>query len=59
MAETKVAVGDPTEKIVEVSNNYSVVAVADSGKKWFHRLFVSGVAYNVMGASNTSVLNVR
>jgi len=59
VAEAKVAVGDPTEKIVEVSNDYLVVAVADSGKKWFHRLFVSGVAYNVMGASNTSVLNVR
>lgn len=59
VAETKIGLGDPREQIVSVGNDYSVIAVADSGKTWFHRLFVSGVAFNVMGASTTSVLNVR
>ncbi|NKB19377.1 MAG: hypothetical protein GKS01_02425 [Alphaproteobacteria bacterium] len=54
-----VGVGDPTDEIVKVSDNYSVVAVADSGKKIFRRLFVGGTAFRVMGAANTSVLNVR
>lgn len=59
IAGTLVGVGDPREQIVRHGNDYSVIAVADSGKKWFHRLFVSGVAFNVMGAATTSVLNVR
>lgn len=57
--DTRLAVGNPTEQIIKVGNDYTVVAVADSGKNWFHRLFVSGVAFKVMGASTTSVLNVR
>lgn len=59
VAGTEIGLGDPREQIVKVGNDYSVIAVADSGKTWFHRLFVSGVAFNVMGASTTSVLNVR
>jgi nucleotide-binding universal stress UspA family protein len=59
VAGTEIGLGDPKEQIVKMGNDYTVVAVADSGKTWFHRLFVSGVAFNVMGASKTSVLNVR
>jgi nucleotide-binding universal stress UspA family protein len=59
VAETLVRIGHPIEQIVEAGSDYSVVAVADSGKNWFQRLFVSGVAFNVMGAASTSVLNVR
>ncbi len=56
---TKVGVGDPMEQIVKAGNAYSVIAVADSGKNWFKRFFVSSVAFDVMGAAKTSVLNVR
>ncbi|MBT5050913.1 MAG: universal stress protein [Rhodospirillaceae bacterium] len=59
VAGTEIGLGDPREQIVKIGNDYSVIVVADSGKSWFHRLFVSGVAFNVMGASKTSVLNVR
>jgi len=36
-----------------------VIAVADSGKKLIRRLFTGGIAFRVMGAAETSVLNVR
>lgn len=59
VADVLVGVGNPTEEIVKIGNEYSLIAVADSGKKLFQRLFVSGVAFKVMGAASTSVLNVR
>ncbi|MGB0576195.1 MAG: universal stress protein [Alphaproteobacteria bacterium] len=54
-----VRVGNPAEEIVRVGDNYAVIAVACSGKKLFRRLYVGGTAFKVMGAANTSVLNVR
>ncbi len=59
VAGTRIGVGDPTEQIVRVGDDYSVIALADSGKNWFKQFVVSSVAFNVMGAANTSVLNVR
>jgi nucleotide-binding universal stress UspA family protein len=54
-----VGVGNPTEEIVRAGDDYGVVAVADSGKKLFRRLFAGGTAFKVMGAAKTSVLNIR
>ena len=59
VADALVGVGNPMEQIVRVGNDFSVIAVADSGKKMFQRFFVSGVAFKVMGTASTSVLNVR
>lgn len=59
VADIVVGIGNPTEQIVTVGNDYSVIAVADSGKKMFQRFFVSGVAFKVMGRADTSVMNVR
>lgn len=59
IADALVGIGDPTEQIVKAGNDYSVIAVADSGKKLIQRFFVSGVSFKVMGAATTSVLNVR
>ena len=59
IADALVGVGDPMEQIVHIGNDYSTIAVADSGKRLFQRFFVSGVAFKVMGAASTSVLNVR
>jgi len=56
---TLVRVGDPVEEIVRAGNDHSVIAVADSGKKLIRRLFTGGIAFRVMGAAETSVLNVR
>ncbi len=57
--ETHIGVGDPTKEILKAGEGYSVIGVADSGKNWLTRFVVSSVAFNVMGAANTSVLNVR
>ncbi len=57
--DTQIGIGDPTEQIIKASEEFSVIAVADSGKNWFKRFVVSSVAFNVMGAAKTSVLNVR
>ena len=59
VADTQIGLGDPTEQIVKAGNDFSVIAVADSGKNWIKRFVVSSVAFNVMGAAKTSVLNVR
>jgi nucleotide-binding universal stress UspA family protein len=59
IADALVGVGNPAGEIVKAGNGYSVIAVADSGKKLLQRFFVSGVAFKVMGAASASVLNVR
>lgn len=59
VAETAVSVGDPVERIVAAGEDYSVIAVSDSGKSRLKRFLVGSVAFGVMGSSTTSVLNVR
>ncbi len=59
VAGSLVGVGEPAAEIVRVGNDFSVISVADSGKKLIRRLFAGGVAFRVMGAADTSVLNVR
>jgi len=59
ITDTLVRVGEPATEIVGIGNNYSVISVADSGKKMLRRLFTGGIAFRVMGTADTSVLNVR
>ena len=56
---TKVEVGDPVQEIVRKGAGFSVISVAASSKNWYERFFTTGVAFNVMAASDTTVLNVR
>jgi nucleotide-binding universal stress UspA family protein len=59
VADALVRVGEPAAEIVRAGSGFSVISVADSGKKLIRRLFTGGIAFRVMGAANTSVLNVR
>jgi len=57
--DATVAVGDPVPAIIEVGKSKSVVVVSDSGKSKITRFIVGSVAFDVMGKSETSVLNIR
>lgn len=59
IAGARIGIGDPVEQIIEAGKQFSVIGVADSGKNWLTRFFVGSVAFNVMGASTNTVLNVR
>ncbi len=53
------AVGNPVPTIIEAGKSKSVVVVSDSGKSRIARFMVGSVAFDVMGKSETSVLNIR
>lgn len=59
VADTKIGIGEPAAEIVKAGNDYSVIAVADSGKAWFRRFVVRNISFSVMGNARTSVLKVR
>lgn len=54
-----IRVGDPVSEIVDESKDYSLVVVSDSRKSHIRRLFFKNPAFEVMGRSKISVLNVR
>lgn len=54
-----VTVGEPVPAIIEAGKSKSVIVVADSGKSKLTRFLVGSVAFDVMGQSETSVLNIR
>jgi nucleotide-binding universal stress UspA family protein len=54
-----VAVGDPVPTIVEAGKSSSIIVVSDSGKSKITRFLVGSVAFDVMGKSEISVLNIR
>ncbi len=57
--DAKVTIGDPVATILDAARSYSVVAVADSGKSKLTRFISGSVAFDVMGQSEVSVLNIR
>ncbi len=57
--DATVAVGGPVPAIIEAGRSRSVIVVSDSGKSKITRFFIGSVAFDVMGKSGTSVLNVR
>ncbi len=59
VADAQVGIGEPVEQIVQAGKDYSVIAVADSGKPLFRRFVVKNTSYNVMGNARTSVLKIR
>ena len=56
---TTVAVGDPVPTIIEYGASHSAIVVADSGKSKITRFLKGSVAFDVMGRSETSVVNIR
>ena len=59
VGDATVAVGAPVPTIVEAGKSSSVIVVADSGKSKITRFLIGSVAFDVMGKSGTSVLNIR
>ncbi len=59
VVRTVVPVGKPAEKILDAGKKFRLIVVADSGKSRLKRFIVGSVAFDVMGTSENSVLNVR
>ena len=59
VAETRVAVGDAAEEIVESGSLYKVIVVTDEGRSRFQRLIRGSIATDVVRKARTSVLDVR
>jgi len=57
--ETKVAVGNTIEEIVERGSLYKIIVVTDEGRSRFQRLFKGSTATDVVRKARTSVLDVR
>jgi nucleotide-binding universal stress UspA family protein len=57
--DTKVAVGKPSEEIVESGSLYKIVVVTDEGRSRLQRLLRGSVATEVVRHARTSVLDVR
>ena len=59
VAETKVAVGQPAEEIVESGSLYKIIVVTDEGRSRLQRLLRGSIATDVVRKARTSVLDVR
>jgi nucleotide-binding universal stress UspA family protein len=59
VAETKTAVGDIGEEIVERGSLYQVIVVTDEGRSRLQRLIKGSLATDVVRRARTSVLDVR
>jgi nucleotide-binding universal stress UspA family protein len=59
VADAQVGIGNPVEQIIKAGNDYSVIAVADSGKPLLRRFVVKNTSFSIMGGAKTSVLKVR
>ena len=57
--DTKVAVGNPVEEIVERGSLYRVIVVTDEGRSRLQRLIRGSTATEVIRKARTSVLDVR
>ncbi len=57
--DVDIGIGDPVTEIIKKGSSYYLISVAASSKKWYKRFFTTGVAFNVMAASDKTVLNIR
>ena len=59
VAESRVAIGNPAQRIVELGSDYKIIVVTDEGRSWWQRMWRGSVAYEVARKARTSVLDVR
>ena len=52
-------VGDPVQRILEVGKSFELVTVSEYGNSRLRRIFGGSVAFDVLGASTSSVLDVK
>jgi nucleotide-binding universal stress UspA family protein len=59
VAQSRIAVGAPAERIIELGSDYRTIVVTDEGRSWWQRMWRGSVAYDVVRGARTSVLDVR
>jgi nucleotide-binding universal stress UspA family protein len=59
VAETRIAVGDALQEIIEHGSLYRLIAVTDEGRSRLQRVFKGSLATDVVRHARTSVLDVR
>lgn len=59
VANTKVAIGNTADEIVETGSLYRVIVVSDEGRSRLQRLLRGSIASEVMKRARSSVLDVR
>ena len=59
VADTRTAVGEPAEEIIEAGSLYKLIVVTDEGRSRIERLFRGSIATEVVRGARTSVLDVR
>jgi nucleotide-binding universal stress UspA family protein len=59
VAESRIALGAPAERIIELGSDYKTIVVTDEGRSWWQRMWRGSVAYDVVRGARTSVLDVR
>ncbi|MGH6875502.1 MAG: universal stress protein [Aestuariivirgaceae bacterium] len=59
VAESRIALGTPAERIIELGSDYKIIVVTDEGRSWWQRMWRGSVAYDVVRGARTSVLDVR
>jgi nucleotide-binding universal stress UspA family protein len=59
VAETRTAIGEPSEEIVESGSLFKLIVVSDEGRSRLQRLLRGSVASDVVRKARTSVLDVR
>lgn len=51
--------GDPVDEVLAIARRFGIIVVADSGKSRTKRFLKGSVAFNIMGQTPVSVMNVR
>lgn len=59
VADTRTAIGNTAEEIIETGSVYKVIVVTDEGRSRFQRMFKGSTARDVVRDARTSVLDVR
>ena len=59
VADTRTAVGEPAEEIIEAGPMHRLVVVTDEGRSRLQRMFRGSTAIDVVRGARTSVLDVR
>jgi len=52
-------IGDPVQRILEVGKSFELITVSEYGNSRLRRLFGGSVAFDVLGAATSSVLDVK
>jgi nucleotide-binding universal stress UspA family protein len=58
-ADTRTAIGDTADEIIETGSSYRIIVVTDEGRSRLERIFKGSTASAVVQNARTTVLDVR